>query len=60
MSARSIASPENQSATFIELFFDLVFVFSVTQVVSLLHGGLTLEAVGQGVKSQSFCKNRLA
>ena len=49
MSARSIASPENQSATFIELFFDLVFVFSVTQVVSLLHGGLTLEAVGQAV-----------
>lgn len=46
---RSIVSPEDQSATFIELFFDLVFVFSVTQVVSLLHHGLDWLAIGQAV-----------
>lgn len=37
----SLISPHDQRATFIELFFDLVFVFSVTQVVVLLHDGLT-------------------
>ena len=49
MARESISSPENQSATFVELFFDLVFVFSVTQVVGLLHEGITWESVGQGV-----------
>jgi len=29
------------------LFFDLVFVFSVTQLVGLLHDGFTWLAVGQ-------------
>jgi low temperature requirement protein LtrA len=33
----SIVAPEEQSVTFVELFFDVVFVFSVTQVASLLH-----------------------
>ena len=42
-------APDDQSATFVELFFDLVFVFSVTQVVGLLHDGFTWVAVGQGV-----------
>ena len=37
MRSQTIVSPENQNVTFVELFFDLVFVFSVTQVVSLLH-----------------------
>jgi len=41
MPARSIVSPEDQSATFVELFFDLVFVFAITQVVGLLHYDLT-------------------
>ena len=45
----SPVAPEDQSATFIELFFDLVFVFSVTQVVGLLHDGLTFASVGQAV-----------
>ena len=49
MAAQSIVSPEDQSATFIELFFDLVFVFSVTQVVSLLHHGLELLVVVEAV-----------
>ncbi|HSR41017.1 MAG TPA: low temperature requirement protein A, partial [Longimicrobiales bacterium] len=44
-----LVSPEGQSATFIELFFDLVFVFSVTQVVALLHDGLTWGALGNAV-----------
>lgn len=47
MSTQSIVSPEDQRVTFVELFFDLVFVFSVTQVVSLLHGGLHWNAVVQ-------------
>lgn len=45
----SIVSPDDQKVTFVELFFDLVFVFSVTQVVGLLHHGLHWAAVGQGV-----------
>jgi low temperature requirement protein LtrA len=45
----SIVSPENQSVTFVELFFDLVFVFSVTQVVGLLHDGITPDAVGRSI-----------
>jgi low temperature requirement protein LtrA len=36
---------EAQSATFVELFFDLVFVFAVTQVTRLLHGDLTGEGL---------------
>ena len=46
---RSITSPEDQGATFIELFFDLIFVFSVTQIVGLLHGGFNWISVGQAV-----------
>ena len=45
----SIASPEDQKVTFVELFFDLVFVFSVTQIVKLLHGGFDWIAVGQAI-----------
>ena len=33
-----IVSPDDQKVTFVELFFDLVFVYCVTQVVTLLHG----------------------
>jgi len=49
MRSQTISAPEDQSVTFVELFFDLVFVFSVTQVVSLLHGGLDLIVVGQAI-----------
>ena len=31
---------EDRSASFVELFFDLVFVFGVTQVVASIHGHL--------------------
>jgi low temperature requirement protein LtrA len=33
-----IVSPDDQKVTFVELFFDLVFVYCVTQVVTLFHG----------------------
>lgn len=48
-SRKSYSSPEEQGVTFVELFFDLVFVFSVTQVVGLLHDGITWLSVGQAV-----------
>jgi low temperature requirement protein LtrA len=35
-----IVAPDDQKVTFVELFFDLVFVYCVTQVVTLLHGHL--------------------
>ena len=47
MRSQMISSPDDQSVTFVELFFDLVFVFSVTQIVGLLHEGLDWQVVGQ-------------
>lgn len=49
LNSTAIVSPEDQRPTFVELFFDLVFVFAVTQVVSLLHHGLEWEYIGQAV-----------
>lgn len=40
MSSQTIVAPADQRVTFVELLFDLVFVFSLTQIVSLLHDGL--------------------
>jgi low temperature requirement protein LtrA len=45
----SVSSPSDQRVTFVELFFDLVFVFCLTQVVSLLHDGVTWKSVGEVV-----------
>ena len=45
----SIVSPQDQSVTFVELFFDVVFVFSITQVASLLHHQLDWTGLGQAV-----------
>ena len=47
MRSQTISSPDDQNVTFVELFFDLVFVFSVTQIVGLLHGGLDWRVAGQ-------------
>lgn len=44
---RAIVSPDGQSATFVELFFDLVFVFGLTQIVGLLHHDLSWTGAGQ-------------
>lgn len=49
MKRRSIISPEDQKVTFVELFYDLVFVFSVTQIVGLLHNELSWITVGQAI-----------
>ena len=46
---RPITAPEGQGVTFVELFFDLVFVFAVTQVTGLVAGDLSLAGVGRGV-----------
>ena len=40
-------SGEEQRATMLELFYDLVFVFAITQVSHLLLDNLTWEGVGQ-------------
>jgi low temperature requirement protein LtrA len=45
----SVSSPDNQSVTWVELFFDIIFVFSITQLVGLLHSGITWTSIGQGV-----------
>src|SRR5678815_211455 len=36
---------EDQPVSFAELFFDLVFVYAITQVVELMHGGFDLQNV---------------
>jgi low temperature requirement protein LtrA len=38
---------EDRSASFVELFFDLVFVFGVTQVVAFIHGHLDWPTLGK-------------
>jgi low temperature requirement protein LtrA len=43
----SISTPDDQTATWVELFFDLIFVFSITQLVGLFHDGVTWTSVGQ-------------
>ena len=40
---------KDQGATFVELFFDLVFVFAITQVVGLVHHNLTPAGIGKAV-----------
>lgn len=47
--SRAITSPGDQSATFVELFFDLVFVFGITQIVGLLHHDMSWGGVGHSV-----------
>ena len=46
---RPITATEDQSTTFIELFFDLVFVYAVTQTVSLVHEELSWAGVVHAV-----------
>lgn len=47
--AVSIVSPADQRVTFVELFFDLVFVYGVTQVASLIHGHFDLPSAGSAL-----------
>lgn len=45
----TVRATRAQGATFIELFFDLVFVFAVTQVTGVLRGHLTLVGLTRAV-----------
>ncbi len=45
---RSLHAPEGQTVTFVELFFDLVFVFAVTQVTTVTAEHLDVEGVLRG------------
>src|SRR3954466_14709155 len=45
---RQVAGKEQQTTT-LELFYDLVFVFAITQVSHLLLGHLTWEGAGQAL-----------
>jgi low temperature requirement protein LtrA len=49
ISKHGILADHDQAVSFAELFFDLIFVFSITQVVHLLHGSFDLAHVGQAV-----------
>jgi low temperature requirement protein LtrA len=45
----ALVSPDDQKVTFVELFFDLVFVFGVTKVTALLHGHLDARSIGSAI-----------
>ena len=49
MRTQTVTTDEDQRVTFIELFFDLVFVYAVTQLVALLHHELSWAGAGQAV-----------
>jgi low temperature requirement protein LtrA len=42
-------SPDDQKVTFVELFFDLVFVYCITQVATLLHGHIDWRSAGSAL-----------
>jgi low temperature requirement protein LtrA len=46
---RRLHAPEAQAVTFVELFFDLVFVFAVTQVTSLTASDLTVNGIARSL-----------
>jgi low temperature requirement protein LtrA len=46
---RRLHAPEDQAVTFVELFFDLVFVFAVTQVTSLTSHDLTASGIARSL-----------
>jgi low temperature requirement protein LtrA len=47
--AKTVRATTAQGATFVELFFDLVFVFAVTQVTATLHDDLTVAGLVRAV-----------
>jgi low temperature requirement protein LtrA len=44
-----LVSPDDQKVTFVELFFDLVFVFCVTQIAAMFHGHIDLPTAGKAL-----------
>jgi low temperature requirement protein LtrA len=49
MNETSMVSPEDQGATFVELFFDLVFVFAITQVTHYAAHHLDVHGIFRSV-----------
>ena len=49
MPRHRLHAPQAQAVTFVELFFDLVFVYAVTQVTSLTAADLTVSGVGRSL-----------
>lgn len=47
--SETTAAPAPHRVSVLELFFDLVFVFAITQVTSLLASDLTLAGLGRGL-----------
>ncbi len=43
------SSQGSSSASFLELFFDLVFVYAFTQVTALMATDVSVEVVAQGL-----------
>jgi low temperature requirement protein LtrA len=46
---RRLHAPQAQAVTFVELFFDLVFVFAVTQVTALTAANLTWNGIARSL-----------
>ena len=46
---KSILATGDQPVSFVELFFDLVFVYAITQVVHLMHGYFDWVHVGKAI-----------
>jgi low temperature requirement protein LtrA len=44
-----IVSPDDQKVTFVELFFDLVFVFCITQIAAMFHDHVDLATAGSAL-----------
>lgn len=57
----SSSDPHLRRPTFLELFFDLVFVFALTRIVARIYEGLTIRPAGHElwVVSLGFCKSVL-
>lgn len=47
--SKNLVSPSEQSADFVELFFDLVFVYAITRITSLTANHLDIENVVKSV-----------
>jgi len=48
-SPQSVLAQVDQPVSFAELFFDLVFVYAITQVVHLIHGSFDIVHVGRSI-----------
>ena len=46
---KSILATRDHPVSFVELFFDLVFVYAITQVVHLMHGAFDWAHVGKAI-----------